>query len=242
MDTVAELTLIRHGQSLANVAFADAHARGLTDHGLTGRDADIELSSLGWGQATRLGHWLAALPSHRRPQVVVCSPYVRARQTWSRAAETAAQSGADYPLAVVDHRLCDRLMGDLELLTPAMIAQRFPAEAARLAAEGEFSYQPPGGESFADIARRLAAVLADLNTQHAGRRVLLVAHDAVVVVMRHLIEGLGFDEIAAIVATTPVANTSITRYDGTAGGLTLVEFAATPHLEPGRDEHAFVGK
>ncbi|MGK5440438.1 histidine phosphatase family protein [Micromonospora sp. URMC 105] len=243
MDTVAELTLIRHGQSLANVAFADAHARGLAEHGLTGRDADIELSPLGWEQATRLGHWLAALPVHRRPEVVVCSPYVRARQTWSRAAETAAQLGVEYPTAAVDHRLCDRLMGDLELLDPAMITQRFPLEAARLAAEGEFSYRPPGGESFADIARRLAAVLTELNTQHASRRVLLVAHDAVIVVMRHLIEHLGFDEISAIVATTPVANTSITRYDGTAGGLTLAEFATTTHLdESGKDENAFVGK
>ncbi|MEH0981438.1 histidine phosphatase family protein [Micromonospora sp. CPCC 205556] len=143
MDTVAELTLIRHGQSLANVAFADAHARGLADHGLTGRDADIELSPLGREQATRLGHWLAALPMRSRPDVVICSPYVRARQTWSRAAETAAQLGVPCPTAAVDDRLCDRLMGDLELLTPAMIAQRFPAEAARLAADGEFSYRPP---------------------------------------------------------------------------------------------------
>ncbi|MDG4831502.1 histidine phosphatase family protein [Solwaraspora sp. WMMD1047] len=242
MDTVAELTLIRHGESLANVAFAEARARGLSDHGLTGRDADIELSSLGWKQAARLGHWLAALPDHRRPEVVVCSPYVRARQTWLRAAETAAQSGVDHPTAAVDHRLCDRLMGDLELLTPAMIAQRFPAESALLSAEGEFSYRPPGGESFGDIAGRLAAVLTDLNAQHAGRRVLLVAHDAVIVVMRHLIEGLSFDEIAVIVAAAPVANTSITRYDGTDGGLTLMEFAVTPHFASGEVEHAFVGR
>ncbi|NBE83316.1 histidine phosphatase family protein [Micromonospora rubida] len=242
MDTVAELALVRHGQSLANVAFADAHARGLADHGLTGRDADIELSPLGWEQATRLGHWLADLPADRRPDLVISSPYVRAQQTWSRAAETASGLGVPYPDASTDHRLCDRLMGDLELLTTVMIAQRFPAEAARLAADGEFTYRPPGGESFDDIARRLRAVLADLHTQHAGRRVLLIAHDAVVVVMRHLIEDLAFDDLATIIAATPVANTSLTRYERRAGALTLAEFAATPHLTPGKDDHVHPGK
>ncbi|MEW2382591.1 histidine phosphatase family protein [Micromonospora sp. NPDC047707] len=210
--------------------------------GLVGRDGDVELSPLGWEQASRLGCWLAALPVHRRPDVVVCSPYVRARQTWSRAAEAAALLGVAYPAASVDDRLCDRLMGELELLTPAMISQRFPVEAARLAADGGFSYRTPGGESFGDIARRLAAVLSEMNTRHVGRRVLVVAHDAVVVVMRHLIDGLGFDEIAVIVGTTPVANASITRYDGIGGGLTLVEFATTTHLESGKDDHAPVGE
>lgn len=55
-----------------------------------------------------------------------------------------------HPQAHIDDRLCDRLMGDLELLTPLMIAT-FPAEAARLAADGLYTYQPPGGETFKGI-------------------------------------------------------------------------------------------
>ncbi|MFI9640507.1 hypothetical protein ACIG87_10620 [Micromonospora sp. NPDC051925] len=45
------MTIVRHGQSVADVTFAGAHARGVAAHGLTGRDADVELSPLGWQQA-----------------------------------------------------------------------------------------------------------------------------------------------------------------------------------------------
>ncbi|MFF3857109.1 histidine phosphatase family protein [Micromonospora sp. NPDC002575] len=237
MDTVAQLTIVRHGQSAANVAFADAHARGVAEHGLTGRDADVELSPLGWHQATQLGRWLAAQPVDERPEHVVCSPYLRARQTWTQAADTAAALGATLPPADVDDRLVDRLMGDLELMTPLMIAERFPAEAARLAADGLYAYQPPGGETFDHVAARVRAALADLNTGHAGRRVWVVAHDAVVVAARHILEGLPFVDLDAIVATTPIANTSLTRYAHADGQLGLVEFAATAHLT-GEDRHA----
>ncbi|MEV4756030.1 histidine phosphatase family protein [Micromonospora sp. NPDC049559] len=241
MDTVAELTIVRHGQSTANAAFADAQARGLADHGVTGRDADIELSPLGWQQATHLGRWLATRPAGQRPDHIVCSPYVRARQTWTRVAETAAAQGVSYPEARVDDRLCDRLMGDLELMTPAMIAQRFPAEAARLAADGPYAYLPPGGETFDDVAARVRAVLADLNAHHPGERVLIVAHDAVVVTVRHILDGLPFTDLDAILAATPIANTSLTRYVHANGRLDLVEFAVTPHLT-GADVPAHPGR
>ncbi|GIM87125.1 histidine phosphatase family protein [Salinispora arenicola] len=237
MDTVSQLTIVRHGQSTANAAFADAQARGLDDHGLTGRDADIELSPLGWQQATHLGRWLATQPADQHPDVVVCSPYLRARQTWTQATDTAAAHGTRYPQAHIDDRLCDRLMGDLELLTPLMIATRFPAEAARLAADGLYTYRPPGGETFNDVTARVRAVLADLNTRHPGQRVLIVAHDAVVVAVRHILEELPFADLDAILAITPITNTSLTRYAHTNGRLDLVEFAAMPHLTQ-EDQHA----
>ncbi|WP_328341946.1 histidine phosphatase family protein [Micromonospora sp. NBC_00421] len=230
MDTVAELTVVRHGQSLANVAFAEAHTRGVAAHGLTGRDADIDLSPLGRRQATRLGHWLAAQPADQLPEHVVCSPYLRARQTWARVADTAAALGVTHPPADLDDRLVDRGMGDLELLTPLMIAERFPTEAARLAADGLYAYRPPDGETFDDVVARVRAALADLGSRHAGRRVWVVAHDAVVVAVRHLLDGLSFTDLDAILATTPIANTSLTRYAHARGRLQLVEFAATPHL------------
>ena len=228
MDTVAELTIVRHGQSVANVAFAEAHARGVAAHGLTGRDADIPLSPLGWRQATRLGRWLATQPADQRPDHVVCSPYRRARQTWNRVADTVAALGVTPAPADLDERLVDRLMGDLELLTPLMIAERFPAEAARLAADGLYAYRPPGGETFDDVTARVRAALADLHRHHAGRRVWVVAHDAVVVAVRHVLEDLSFTELDAILATTPIANASLTRYAHTRGRLDLVGFAVVP--------------
>ena len=229
-DQVAELTVARHGQSVANVAFAAAQTAGIRDCGVTGPDADVELSPLGRAQAEALGCWLAGLPAARRPEVVVCSPYVRAQQTLQCATDTAGDLGVRLPTAIVDARACDRLMGELELLTPALIAERFPAEAARRRDAGEFAYRPPGGESFGDIAVRLGAVMHDLHAQHAGRRVFLIAHDAVVLMLRYVIERLTFDDLATIMQGGPVANASLTRFDGSSGRLALVQYNAVDHL------------
>jgi broad specificity phosphatase PhoE len=229
-DQVAELTVARHGQSVANVAFAAAQTAGRLEAGVTGPDAGVELSPLGWAQAAALGRRLAGLPPGRRPQVVICSPYVRARQTWQCAAATAADLGVQLPEADVDTRLCDRLMGELELLTPAMIAQRFPAEVARRRDAGELTYCPPGGESFGDLAVRLDALIHDLHAHHAGRRVFLVAHDAIVLMLRYVVERLTFADLATIMRDGPVANASLTRFDGSSGRLRLVEYNAVDHL------------
>src|SRR5690349_5081594 len=75
---VAGLVVVRHGQSVANVALAAAEAAGALDSGIGVRDAEVPLSPLGRRQAARLGVYLRALPAEQRPQVVVCSPYLRA--------------------------------------------------------------------------------------------------------------------------------------------------------------------
>ena len=230
-DQVAELTVARHGQSVANVAFAAAQTAGRLEAGVPGTDAGVELSPLGWAQAAALGRRLAGLPPGRRPEVVVCSPYVRARQTWQRVTATAAADlGVQLPEADVDTRLCDRRMGELELLTPAMIAQRFPAEVARRRDAEELTYCPPGGESFGDIAVRLDALMHDLHAHHASRRVFLVAHDAIVLMLRYVVERLTFADLATIMRDGPVANASLTRFDGSSGRLRLVGYNAVDHL------------
>ena len=159
--------------------------------------------------------------------MIICSPYLRARETWRIA---AAASGVTFPEQSTDERLVDRLMGDLELMTPAGIAQRFPEEATRRESDGELVYRPPGGESFGDIAVRLSAFLDDLAGDHPGERVLVVAHDAVVLMMRYVIERLTWHEVAAIVAQGPVLNASVTRFDGSSGRLVLAEYNTVDHL------------
>jgi len=227
MSVVAELILVRHGLSASNVAFPAADARGLLESGLTGRDADVELTDTGRRQAAAVGKWLAELPADRRPEVVITSPYRRARETWRLAAEA---SGLDLPAPVTDDRLVDRLLGDLEMMTRAAIAQRFPDEEARRAEAGDHHYRPPGGESFADIEVRLAAFLADLNSVYAGRRVIVVAHDAVVLMMRAVIEELDWDGVVRLSTGESVRNGSITRFDGRSGRLVLDRYNAVDHL------------
>ena len=94
MGVVAELILIRHGQSAANVAFPRADKQGLLESGLSGRDADVELTELGVEQARAVGRWLASRPAAELPEVVITSPYLRARETWRIA---VAASGLRLP-------------------------------------------------------------------------------------------------------------------------------------------------
>jgi broad specificity phosphatase PhoE len=226
MPVVSELILVRHGQSAANVAFPAADARGLRESGLTGPDRDVELTELGREQAAAVGRRLARLPAEQRPEVVVTSPYLRARETWRIAAEA---SGIDFPEPSTDERLVDRLMGDLEMLTRAAIAERFPAEVER---HGTFDvhYRPPNGESFGDIAVRLRSFLDDLNREYAGRRVIVVAHDAVVLMMRAVIEDLDEDDVVRVSSQESVRNASITRFDGRSGKLVLDRYNVVDHL------------
>jgi probable phosphoglycerate mutase len=230
MPVVAELILIRHGQSTANVLFPRAAAAGLQESGLTSRDTDVELTDLGVEQARAIGRWLAALPPDDRPQVVITSPYLRAGETWRIAAQ---ESGLDLPAPTIDDRLVDRLLGDLEMMTEAAVAQRYPDEHGRRHTSGPYHYRPPGGETFGDIAVRLSSFLDDLNRDHAGERVLVVAHDAVVLMMRSVIEGLSWDEIAAVENAGSVRNASITRFDGRSGRLVLDRYNSVDHLPPG---------
>jgi broad specificity phosphatase PhoE len=226
MGVVAELILIRHGQSAANVAFPRADAQGLLESGLSGRDTDVELTELGVEQARAVGRRLAALPPDAWPEVVITSPYLRARDTWRIAAD-----GLALPAPGTDDRLVDRLTGELEMLTHAAIRQRFPDEPGRFEQVGEYAYRPPGGETFSDIAVRLSSFLADLNRDHAGKRVLVVAHDSVVLMMRYVIEELELTALPGLVERHgPVRNASITTFRDSGGRLVLDRYNTVDHL------------
>ncbi len=228
MSVVASLLLIRHGESLANVAFPLAHAQGRLESGLTGRDTDVELTDTGAQQAAAVGKWLAEQSTAEHPQTVITSPYLRAKETWRIAAESA---GLDLPTPTTDDRLVDRLLGELELLTRAAIDLRFPDEQGRRAEVGEYRYTPPGGESFADIGVRLTSFLDDINQAHADERMIVVAHDAVVLMMRAVIERLSWDQVMAVhAAAGSVRNASLTSFAARDGRLELVSYNSVDHL------------
>jgi probable phosphoglycerate mutase len=226
VPVVSELILLRHGQSAANVAFPAADAKGHLESGLTGRDRDVELTDLGVAQAEAVGAWLARLPADRVPEVPITSPYLRAKETWRIAAET---SGLSFPPATTDERLVDRLLGDLEMMTRAAIVRDFPDEA-RYHGTTDYRWRPPNGESFGDIRIRLKSFLDDINTDHAGRRVVVTAHDAVVLMMRAVIEDLDWDAVDEVAAGNTVQNASISVFDGRSGTLVVDRYNSVDHL------------
>src|ERR1700684_827977 len=76
----AQLWIVRHGESAGNVARDAAHVANSARIEIEARDVDVPLSDLGREQADALGRWVAAMPDSGRPDVVLTSPYVRARQ------------------------------------------------------------------------------------------------------------------------------------------------------------------
>jgi len=222
MDELAWLGVIRHGQSEGNVAAQWAEAVGAEMVDVDLADAEVPLTATGREQAAAIGRWLDALPPDERPEVIVTSPYRRAQET----AEIAA---GPYPL-LVDERLRDRELGVLDRLTRRGVDARMPEEAARRRRLGRIYYRPPGGESWADVALRLRAALGDLRRDHADRRVLTVAHEAVACVLRYLVEGLTLAELVELSAGGGLDNGSLTAWARTDGALKLVCWNDVSHL------------
>ncbi|MEU3557953.1 histidine phosphatase family protein [Streptomyces fragilis] len=223
---LAGLWAVRHGQSTANVAFAAAEASHSTEP-VPGRDRDVPLTALGAAQARALGAWLAAPAPAGGPDLVVCSPYLRARRTWELMASRAAELGVPQPHALVDERLRDREMGVFELHPATALRARAPQEAARRELLGDWYYRPPGGEAFTDVAVRVGQFVSDLAAAAPGRRVLVVAHDGVLVALRHVLAGIG---AAAPEPPPPVPNASVSHWDGDGRRLRPVTWGDTAHL------------
>ncbi|MEU4696120.1 histidine phosphatase family protein [Nonomuraea dietziae] len=216
---------VRHGQSEANLAFQEAIGVPLF---YEPGDDEIALTALGRAQAASLGRHLAALPPQEAPEAVWCSPYLRAKETWRLAQR--AWGVPSLPVSV-DARLRDREWGELRYYNLAALEQRFPDEVARMLAQGEYGYRPPGGESFGDVAVRLRDFLADLASKAEGRRVLIVAHDSVVLVLRHVIEQAHDTDLAAVDVHAPIRNASVSTWAAPEGRLELVSFNEVGHLD-----------
>ena len=217
--------VVRHGQSTANVAFAEAERSGAAGSPVVGRDADVPLSELGRAQAGALGGWLAeVMAGGGGPDLVICSPYARARETWE---VMAAHAQVLRPPLLIDERLRDREMGIFELHPPAALRARAPEEAARRELLGEWAYRPPGGEAMGDVALRVRDFVTELDRVAPGRRALLIAHDAIAVAVRFVLTGLG---APAPETLPPVPNASVSQWDGDGGRLRPVRWGDTGHL------------
>jgi broad specificity phosphatase PhoE len=222
---VQELVLVRHGESLGNVADAEARRRGSGRLELDTRDPDTPLSEQGKQQAGVLARTVAGWQEDERPEVVLSSPYVRAAQTARLVTEPLRLD------ARLDERLRERDLGVFDGLTGTGIREAYPEEAERRGRLGKFYYRPPGGESWTDVALRVRHVLVDLASMHAGRRVWVFTHQAVIMSFRLVLEGLDEQRLLELDREEPLGNCSLTRYRrGADGTLELVSFADTSHL------------
>lgn len=142
-----KVVLWRHGQTSWNV---ENRFQGRTDIGLT--DIGVE-------QAERAARLLAAL----NPTAIVAS-------TLQRAARTGQALAAVTGLPIsYDADLVERDGGEWEGLTGVEIRAKYPAEHAL--------WQPPGGETSAQVAKRVGSAIE--------RAAATVPHDGVLVIASH---------------------------------------------------------
>ncbi len=157
--------------------------------GSTAAESDIDLSARGHSQADELGRWLAG----EKPSAVYCS-------AMRRAVNTAAPIGHACGLTpVVIPDLHERRIGVLSGVSREEGWATYSETKSRWIA-GDLDAAHPGGESFADIRRRVVPILEELAARHVGQTIVVIAHGVVIrVALASLVNGFtpaDFDRIA----------------------------------------------
>lgn len=154
LQFMGKLILVRHGESVGN-----------RDRMFAVNPQALALTELGYRQAEQAGQRIVQL---YQAELVVSSPYVRARETARVIAEAL-----DVPLAIEDS-LHERLVGvhqgqsyDSIFTAPGYDAKR------------PWTWQPQGGESFEEVKARVGAALDQLARLHPARDVVVVSHGGV---------------------------------------------------------------
>ena len=149
------LVLLRHGETTMTAERRFSGSGG----------ADPGLTELGREQAVRAA---AALAARGEVDAVVTSPMRRARET---AAVAADELGLE---VTVDDDLRETAFGAWDGRTFAEVRAGWPAEHDRWVSSPEVA--PPGGESAAEVAVRVAHARDRLLADHPRRTVLVVTH------------------------------------------------------------------
>lgn len=219
------IVLVRHGESVGNLADTAARDAQAEHLDLDERDADVELSPTGREQADAVAAWVDGLDESDLPSTVLSSPY-------RRAAETAERAMRERGIEVVyDERLRERDLGIFDGLTGYGIRTRHPDEAARRKKLGKFYYQPPSGESWADVVLRVRSLLADLRHGYDDERIWMFTHQAVIMSFRYALEGLDEMSLLDVDREVQIPNASFTRFYRKGDVLELDAFADTAAVD-----------
>ena len=181
------LWLVRHGQSQGNVARDAAHEAGLDVIDLDLRDVDVPLSDLGHQQAAATGRWFAALPEDQRPEIILSSPYIRAKQTAEAICAAGGLAGGAKP-TILDERLRERDSG-FSVCTTSGSRPLSDAAAHRAPKMGKFL---PSRAGRRELGRLILRLRSALNYQPALCRQarVVVCHQGGVLCMRYILEEL----------------------------------------------------
>jgi broad specificity phosphatase PhoE len=209
MNPPETLWLVRHGESIANVARHMAEAQNLLTIDFSQREPDVPLSELGRQQSIAMGKWFAALPEKDKPARIYISPFARTVESAALLTEIA---GLDAGKIVIDERLRERELGIFDRLTREGARQKYPEECARRELLGKYYYRAPGGENWCDVIQRVKSFWRDLREKENSERVLVITHEVVIRCFRCVLEGLNEEQIMAIDRACDIHNGAITEY------------------------------
>jgi 2,3-bisphosphoglycerate-dependent phosphoglycerate mutase len=165
------------------------HAETAAPDRFHGAESDIGLSAWGERQAELVGESL-------RPMGAVAL-YSSAM---TRAVATARPIGVACNLVpIVEPGLHERRLGPLSGVSREEGWSIYAQSKAQWIA-GKLEYSHPGGESYADIRRRVIPIVSEIVARHAGRTIVVVAHGVVIrVILTSLLAGFhpgDFDRVA----------------------------------------------
>lgn len=169
--------MLRHGQTDWN---AESRLQG---------QENTDITALGQAQADRNGKLLAGLIRNPENFDFVASPLNRTRETMERVRAAMDLPAKDYR---TDERLLELHFGDWQGFTYDELEARQPGVTLARARD-KWNFLPPGksAESYAVLARRVSAWLADVK-----RQTVCVTHGGVVRSMFVLLEGMAEEEAA----------------------------------------------
>ncbi len=180
--------LLRHGEPMGQAGAHRCISR-----------TDFDLNEVGLEQADALGRWLA----QKSITAIYTSPARRCVETAER-----------FPRRQLLVRVCPDLwevsVGDWEGLPFSEIQQRWPeVYAARGAHLG--TVPPPGGESFADAARRMERTMGQIAAEAEGD-CAIVAHSGLLRAWLATVLGMNLDELFSLPQPYGCVNTVL--WDG----------------------------
>jgi 2,3-bisphosphoglycerate-dependent phosphoglycerate mutase len=145
------------------------HAETSAPDRFHGAESDIGLSAWGSRQAEILGESLKDLGA----SAVYCS-------AMRRAIDTAEPIGIACRLVpTIQPALHERRLGPLSGVSREEGWSIYAQSKSRWI-DGDIEYSHPGGESYADIRRRVLPILKEIVVAHPGQTIIIVAHGVVI--------------------------------------------------------------
>lgn len=196
--------LARHGETVANVEMR------FCGH------AETPLTPRGVQQALALGRRLASLP------IDACYT-----SDLGRAIETARLALGERPVPIVPMAaLRERHYGEWEMELEAEVRRRDPARYAQMEAEDP-AWQPPGGETTAEVRTRTFAALRELIARHPGGTVLALGHGTMLNCLVSMVLGLPETHVFRF----EVRHCALFEVEERAGRLVVVRMNDAAHLD-----------